>query len=230
MKANEIKAIETEYNGYRFRSRLEARWAVFFDTLGIRYEYEPEGYVLSDGSKYLPDFYLPDYKYYAEVKGMSDHLVEDIYKLKCFVLEAKTAAIILSDVPYDPAAKGLFWFPVLTFSARSGGCIDGFRALFYKIKNKKPDLADDFYTGRRSFVMLTTEPIFKNDTREKLAKRAFKKIQAVSGAELDEEKGLTIKEQLGEELLPVEIALKAARQARFEHGETPVPAHSAADL
>ena len=30
-----IKAIETEYNGYKFRSRLEARWAVFFDALGV---------------------------------------------------------------------------------------------------------------------------------------------------------------------------------------------------
>ena len=32
-----IKAIETRYNGYRFRSRTEARWAVFFDAFGIRY-------------------------------------------------------------------------------------------------------------------------------------------------------------------------------------------------
>ena len=30
-----IAAIETEYCGYRFRSRLEARWAVFLDALGI---------------------------------------------------------------------------------------------------------------------------------------------------------------------------------------------------
>ena len=29
-----IKAIPTEYKGYRFRSRLEARWAVFFDACG----------------------------------------------------------------------------------------------------------------------------------------------------------------------------------------------------
>lgn len=28
-----IKSIETEYNGIRFRNRLEARWAVFFDEL-----------------------------------------------------------------------------------------------------------------------------------------------------------------------------------------------------
>ncbi len=41
-----LKAIDTEYNGYRFRSRLEARWAVFFDTLGMPYMYEPEGFDL----------------------------------------------------------------------------------------------------------------------------------------------------------------------------------------
>lgn len=28
--SNSIKPIETIYNGYHFRSRLEARWAVFF--------------------------------------------------------------------------------------------------------------------------------------------------------------------------------------------------------
>jgi len=39
-----IKPIETLYNGYRFRSRLEARWAVFFDAIGLKYEYEVEGY------------------------------------------------------------------------------------------------------------------------------------------------------------------------------------------
>lgn len=50
-----IKAIETRYKGYRFRSRLEARWAVFFDALNISWEYEPEGYKLPSGY-YLPDF------------------------------------------------------------------------------------------------------------------------------------------------------------------------------
>ena len=51
-----MKAIETMYNGYRFRSRLEARWAVFFDALGVKYEYEPEGFLLPSGKCYLPDF------------------------------------------------------------------------------------------------------------------------------------------------------------------------------
>lgn len=56
-----IKPIETYYNGYRFRSRLEARWAVFFDTLGVKYEYEPEGFALPSGRCYLPDFRVKCY-------------------------------------------------------------------------------------------------------------------------------------------------------------------------
>lgn len=50
-----IQAIETSYGGARFRSRLEARWAVFFDEMLINWEYEPEGYETPDG-RYLPDF------------------------------------------------------------------------------------------------------------------------------------------------------------------------------
>lgn len=73
-----IKAIETIYNGYRFRSRLEARWAVFFDALEIKYEYELEGFDLAPvpeqdrgGGYYLPDFYLPQFEAWLEVKGKS---------------------------------------------------------------------------------------------------------------------------------------------------------------
>ena len=50
-----IKPIETVYRGYRFRSRLEARWAVFFEAAGLRWEYEPEGFETPAGW-YLPDF------------------------------------------------------------------------------------------------------------------------------------------------------------------------------
>lgn len=73
----DIKPIETVYNGYRFRSRLEARWAVFFDAAGIPYEYEPQGFILSDGTKYLPDFYLPWFKAFVEIKPQSIKLDED---------------------------------------------------------------------------------------------------------------------------------------------------------
>ncbi len=62
-----IRAIETEYRGYRFRSRLEARWAVFMDTVGVQYRYEPEGFDLG-GVWYLPDFWLPDLKTFLEIK------------------------------------------------------------------------------------------------------------------------------------------------------------------
>lgn len=69
-----MKAIETRYRGCRFRSRLEARWAVFFDALKIKWEYELEGYVLNDGTWYLPDFWLPTFAggMFVEVKPMGD--------------------------------------------------------------------------------------------------------------------------------------------------------------
>lgn len=50
------RAIETRYQGYRFRSRTEARWAVFFRYLGLPWDYEPEGFELPGGTRYLPDF------------------------------------------------------------------------------------------------------------------------------------------------------------------------------
>lgn len=54
-----IKAIETVYNGHRYRSRLEARWAIVLTKLGIDFLYEYEGYDLGVHGWYLPDFYLP---------------------------------------------------------------------------------------------------------------------------------------------------------------------------
>jgi hypothetical protein len=67
-----MRPIQTQYKGYFFRSRLEARWAVFFDYLGIKWEYELEGFHLSNGEMYLPDFFLPNFcgekGMYVEVK------------------------------------------------------------------------------------------------------------------------------------------------------------------
>jgi len=71
-----IGAIETEYRGYKFRSRLEARWAVFFDELGIEYLYEHEGYEVN-GVRYLPDFYLPKFGTHVEVKGDPQAMIKD---------------------------------------------------------------------------------------------------------------------------------------------------------
>lgn len=63
-----MKAIGTIYKNVRFRSRLEARWAVFFDEYGLEWEYEPETFKLKNEILYAPDFYLPNLKCYAEVK------------------------------------------------------------------------------------------------------------------------------------------------------------------
>lgn len=52
-----MKPIQTRYEGYYFRSRLEARWAVLFNTLQLDWRYEPNGYSLPSGP-YLPDFFL----------------------------------------------------------------------------------------------------------------------------------------------------------------------------
>ena len=50
---NDIKAIETEYDGHRFRSRLEARWAVFFNAIGLTYEYEIEGFEMDGWTNFF---------------------------------------------------------------------------------------------------------------------------------------------------------------------------------
>lgn len=63
-----MKAIETEYKDILFRSRLEARWAILFDALELKWVYEPDCFILSNNQKYTPDFYIPKYDLYIEVK------------------------------------------------------------------------------------------------------------------------------------------------------------------
>ena len=67
-----IQAIETTYAGCRFRSRAEARWAVFLDTLRIPWIYEHQGYNLADSGPYLPDFLVypgAPHQFWLEIKG-----------------------------------------------------------------------------------------------------------------------------------------------------------------
>lgn len=64
----EFKALDTRYAGHKFRSRLEAKWAVYFDALGARWEYEKQGFNLGNGQCYLPDFWMPDLECWLEVK------------------------------------------------------------------------------------------------------------------------------------------------------------------
>lgn len=111
----EYKAIETHYNGYRFRSRLEARWAVFFDHAHIKYEYEPQGFELEDGTRYLPDFYLPEYDYYVEVKPPRENSRDEIEKASKFVGNGINVLVILSNIPKKKKVN-LFHYPVLYYN------------------------------------------------------------------------------------------------------------------
>jgi len=83
---NGLKVKPTAYNGYFFRSRLEARWAVFFDLAGIKYIYEPETYICENGEQYTPDFYL--YESYCrckEDKGVFLEIKPVNYNLKDYL-------------------------------------------------------------------------------------------------------------------------------------------------
>lgn len=80
-----ISAIQTRYAGCHFRSRLEARWAVFFDALNIPWQYEPEGFSRRSREDelvtYLPDFYLPETGTWVEVKGSHAQLLTDMERI-----------------------------------------------------------------------------------------------------------------------------------------------------
>lgn len=62
-----IAAKPTLYAGTRFRSRLEARWAVFFDAIAADWTYEPRFPELT-GLSYQPDFLLETPSWVVEVK------------------------------------------------------------------------------------------------------------------------------------------------------------------
>ena len=110
---NKIKPIETVYKGYRFRSRLEARWAVFFDNLGILWEYEKEGFDLGEGIYYLPDFWLPEVKMWAEVKPeeweytKDKNRWKDMWKVAQLARQSKYGVLMLIGVPEDKPYYGV---------------------------------------------------------------------------------------------------------------------------
>lgn len=67
-----MNAIETKYNGRFMRSRLEARWAVFFDAIGLPWEYEIVGFDVAPGVRYLPDFHLPSVPCHVETMSATE--------------------------------------------------------------------------------------------------------------------------------------------------------------
>lgn len=106
-----IKAIETQYKGYRFRSRLEARWAVFFDALGAKWEYEKEGFDLGDYGWYLPDFWLPELELWVEIKA-EDPTDEESLKLICLQEMTKHSAFVFKSIPNSAGDNS--WYDALS--------------------------------------------------------------------------------------------------------------------
>ena len=143
---NTIRAFPTFYDGIQFRSRLEARWAIFFNACGIEWEYEPEGYQLSDGQGYLPDFLLHglvgrlEGDLFVEVKGQMT--LKDEEKIKAFISmkkgEPTRPLLILGNIfshgtndgyidrSLDMSYKGdLPFFNYLTIDGDYFGCVLG---------------------------------------------------------------------------------------------------------
>lgn len=93
-----MKVLETEYKGIIFRSRLEARWAILFDALNLKWVYEPECFILSNNQKYTPDFYIKKYDLYIEIKPNFDWIKNE-YHYNRYSLFEKQLLVLSGDFP-----------------------------------------------------------------------------------------------------------------------------------
>ena len=84
---------------------------MFFDAADIKYLYEPEGFEVGLGEydgeqtviRYLPDFYLPDFGVYCEVKPSREKLLEDAEKLAWMIDYGgpmSNGLLILGQIPF----------------------------------------------------------------------------------------------------------------------------------
>lgn len=88
-----MKVIETRFNGILYRSRTEARWAMYLTELGHDFIYEHEGFK-TDLGWYLPDFYLTKHNTYLEVKGTD---FTELERNKCIELSKNDNFVVLLD-------------------------------------------------------------------------------------------------------------------------------------
>ena len=145
-----ITPIETHYKGYRFRSRLEARWAVFFDAINFKWEYEVEGYSL-DGLYYLPDFWLPEGSVFVEVKPNTPSSIELEKARRLAIVHPVIIAIGLPDsISYpmffphpDPSIKEILqWFILFDWHKNEKG---NFKFLFKNNSTREDGWLPDYY-------------------------------------------------------------------------------------
>ena len=134
MAINVLTPIETKYKGILFRSRIEARWALFFDKIKVPYEYEREGYKLDDSTWYLPDFWMPQQDFFIEIKGAAPNLEEEIKASVLAQQSGKSVFIFHGGIPtieqygsinFDPSAAAWRYSPDTTMS-------DGWIWAFYE--------------------------------------------------------------------------------------------------
>lgn len=101
-----IAAIPTEYRGRMYRSRLEARWAAFFDRLGWTHEYEP-----FDLGKWSPDFAITaPFNALVEVKPITEPDYETMERMIDACPKGLLILTGVAPVPHDDFVQ-LGWWP-----------------------------------------------------------------------------------------------------------------------
>lgn len=89
----------TFFDGYWFSSRLEARWAVYLDYLGVNFQYEEMRFTLPP-YKYLPDFEIWDEDseefFWLEIKPSFPIQCEIDKMAKLVSYDCKTGVILYS--------------------------------------------------------------------------------------------------------------------------------------
>ena len=220
---NEIKAIETVYKGYRFRSRLEARWAVFFDACRIEYEYETEGFELPNGERYLPDFYLPEYKWHVEVKPLKRPGADEELKKAIKFIDGSNikALLILSEIPEPHSQIDLWMYPVIYNHPVCDDLIVRYVMLHPNYVNAIEDyfgayFITDWIMCKEKYLYRITDDLI--GVLKPYPDYKAKYDDDGSYAELSFDGDIIDFEQMKAELARI---YNKARQARFEHGETP---------
>lgn len=207
----EIKAIETIYRGYRFRSRLEARWAVFFDAVGLRFEYEKEGFILDDGTKYLPDFWLPSLKLWVEIKNELT-LIERTVPEDCGFVSSKIEKLYsCPELELMRRFRNCQFWPVACIVGQPGE----HRIWFFAWDMSESSAGE--YENDDSHWCVTNGQVTLNVHISNPERKIY--ADSCYGQVLEH---FTYAGEHGYILESIENALTHARQARFEHGEKPL--------
>lgn len=198
-------AIQTHYAGHKFRSRLEARWAVFFDALETPWQYEPEGYMVGwpgHQRPYLPDFYLPSSRLWVEVKGSSGQ-ADNALLVDAAVPHYGLPDSPDRDAPLDPSRAGRRLLTLGQIPPDVAGVVEHRFLSFWK-----GDVSAEwgFFYGYGGF---TTSPFNEATKVGDDSSWADPTVDLVSHRVVPHERALN----------SVRRAYTKARKARFEHGE-----------